>query len=703
MARQAGRFKVITGGAPQRGAPALPLQPESPVSKVPAMAAKYLPLLEKMGIATVSDLLYHIPRRYEDTREIVPLSNLYAGEVQTARVRVRHVSKRMTPYKRMVVVEAALEDDSAIAKAVWFNQPYLVGSLQRTGDLLVSGKVKASPGGFTFQNPEVEWVTAGQRHVGRLAPVYAETKGVSSRRLRSWIEPVLPVTDRIPDRLPDPVWTREGLVPIAEALRQIHFPDTRESIDRARERIAFEELFLLQLAAERARRRRLHGAGIAVPYDVQVAREFVAGLPFKLTDAQRVAAHEILSDLAASGPTNRLLHGDVGSGKTVVAAMAALMTHHAGLQTAVMAPTEILARQHYATLDELLTPHGLPPRLLVGSTSAPARREVMAGLAAGHDALIVGTHALIEDDVVMENLGLAVVDEQHRFGVAQRQKLRQKSGSMPNFLAMTATPIPRSLALTLYGDLDLSELRELPPGRPPVQTRVVPPFERSEAYAFVREQVAAGRQAFVICPLIEDSDRLGVRSATAEYERLRTNVFPDLEIELVHGRMSSREKEQRMSRFVRGEAGILVSTSVVEVGVDVPNATIMLIEGAERFGLAQLHQFRGRVGRGEHASFCLLFEGSIDEEGSRRLEAVASTTSGFELADLDLRLRGAGDVVGLRQHGLPEMLVADLLDMALAQRARSAANAWLDVDPSLTSHPPLTHAMEAYRAVFDLD
>ncbi|MFI5040164.1 MAG: ATP-dependent DNA helicase RecG, partial [Solirubrobacterales bacterium] len=391
----------------------------------------------------------------------------------------------------------------------------------------------------------------------------------------------------------------------------------------------------------------------------------VATLPFKLTDGQRIAGHEILTDLAAPGPMNRLLQGDVGSGKTVVAALAALMTHHAGFQTAVMAPTEILARQHHATLDKLLAGHGLPPRLLVGSTSAAARREILAGLAGGHDSLIVGTHALIENDVAMNHLGLVVVDEQHRFGVAQRRRLRQTSGAMPNYLAMTATPIPRSLSNTLYGDVDLSELREMPPGRQPVETRVVPPEQRSAAYEFVRTEVHKGRQAFVICPLIEESDKLGARSATAEYERLSTTVFPDLRVELLHGRMPAREKAERMDRFVRGDADVLVATSVVEVGVDVPNATIMVIEGAERFGLAQLHQFRGRVGRDQHQSYCLLFEGGIDEEGSERLAAVAATDSGFELAERDLQLRGPGQLVGLRQHGLPEMLAADLLDVAL--------------------------------------
>ena len=679
------------------------LSADFPLNRVAGIGPKQLQRLEKLGILSVRDLLFHLPRRYEDTREVVPLSALQAGAVQTARVRVRNVSQHRSPRKRMVLVQASLEDDGDIVSAVWFNQPFISRQLQSGMELVVSGKVQQARGGLEFRNPAFERVGAGQLHVGVLAPVYPETEGLTSKFLRSRIEPLLTLADSIPDAVPESIRAEEGLMPIAEALRNVHFPASPQLADAARERIAFQEHFLLQLAAERARRRRLTASGVVIPYDVDAARDFVATLPFKLTDGQRVAAHVILTDLAASGPMNRLLQGDVGSGKTVVAAMAALMTHHAGMQTAVMAPTEILARQHAMTLDRLLTPHGLPPRLLVGSTGARARREVIEALAGGHDGMIVGTHALIEDDVVMQSLGLVVVDEQHRFGVAQRQRLRQKSGVMPNFLAMTATPIPRSLALTLYGDVDVSELREMPPGRTPVQTRVVPPYERSAAYDFVREQVQAGRQAFVICPLIEESDKLGVRSATAEYERLRTDVFPDLRVELLHGRMPAREKEARMARFVAGEADLLVSTSVVEVGVDVPNATIMLIEGAERFGLAQLHQFRGRVGRDMHASFCLLFQGGVDEEGSRRLEEVARTRSGFDLADLDLRLRGPGDVVGMRQHGLPEMLAADLLDVALAQRARGAALRWLDTDPSLTAYAPLSEAMNAYRSVFDLD
>jgi len=693
---------------PASPAPVAVPRPETAVTELLGVGPRQAQRLHRLGIATVRDLLFHLPRRYEDTREVHPLRDLRPGpETQTVRARVLHISLRRSPRRGMMLVEADLEDDGARASAIWFNQPFLAKQIQRGDELLLSGKVEFSNrGGLTLRNPAYERVRGGdQRHVGRLVPVYPETEGLTSRFLRERIEPLLPVAAALDDPLPPRVRAAEELLPLAEALRQVHFPDDPALLDRARERLAFEQLFLLQLAVQRARRRRLASGGVVIPYDREKAREFAESLPFRFTEDQRVAAHRILLDMAAEGPMNRLLQGDVGSGKTVVAAMAAHVAHAAGYQTAFMAPTEILARQHHATLRTLLEPHGISVRLLVGSTAQRARREVLDGVAAGHDAVLVGTHALIEDDVVLARLGLIVVDEQHRFGIVQRQRLRAKSPVMPNFLAMTATPIPRSLALTMYGDVDLSEIRELPPGRTPVETQVVAPHARDQAYAFVREQVQQGRQAFVICPLIEESDKLEVRSAVQEFERLSTEVFPDLRVELLHGRMPSKEKDERMQRFAGGEADILVSTSVVEVGVDVPNATVMMIEGAERFGLAQLHQFRGRVGRGAHASHCLLLQGSPDEEGSARLRAVAETRSGFDLAEIDLRLRGPGDVLSseMRQHGLPTMSVGDLLDQAMIRRVAAAAERWLDEDPDLAGHPPLTASMGRYADVYDLD
>jgi ATP-dependent DNA helicase RecG len=680
--------------------------PETPVTGLSGVGQRQAQRLERLGIATVRDLLFHLPRRYEDSREVQGLRDLRPGpEPQAVRARVLHVSMRRSRGRGMALVEATLEDDGARASAVWFNQPFLMNVIHQGDELMLFGKVELGNRGLTLKSPKYEQVRDDQRHVGRLVPVYPETEGLSSRFLRERIEPLLPVAQALDDPLPPRVRAEENLLPLGDALRQVHFPDDPGLLDKARERLAFEQLFLLQLAVQRAKRRRLAGAGVVVEYQPEMARTFTASLPFTLTDSQRVAAYHIFQDMAADGPMNRLLQGDVGSGKTVVAAMAAHMAHAAQYQTAFMAPTEILARQHHVTLTRLLEPHGISVRLLAGSTTQRVRREVLDGIAAGHDDVLVGTHALIEDDVVLSRLGLVVVDEQHRFGIVQRQRLRAKAAVMPNFLAMTATPIPRSLALSMYGDVDLSEIRELPPGRIPVQTTVVQPHARDDAYAFVREQVRQGRQAFVICPLIEESDKLEVRSAVQEYERLRDEVFPDLRVELLHGRMPTREKDEHMQRFVRGEADILVSTSVVEVGVDVPNASVMMIEGAERFGLAQLHQFRGRVGRDAHASYCLLLQGSPDEEGSARLRAVAETQSGFDLAEIDLRLRGPGDVLSseMRQHGLPNVSVGDLLDQAMIKRVSDAAARWLDADPDLVSHPPLTQRMGRYADVYDLD
>ena len=661
--------------------------------------------LARLGIHTARDLVYHLPWRYDDTRDLTPLNDLVPGEEQTSQARVLSVEgPSLSPRKRMVLFKATLEDDSGVAGAVWFGRQFVERHVRPGVEIIVHGKVQTDRGEPSFRNPKYELVKHDQRHVGTLAPVYHETHKLTSRQLRALIEPLVETLgDQLDDVLPPQVLLEERLLPIGDALRAVHAPQDKEDADRGRVRIAFEELFLLHVAAERARRRRALATGVAIPYDVELARTFVRSLPFTLTDMQRVSAHEILTDMASPGPMNRLLQGDVGSGKTVVAALAALMTHAAGWQVAVMAPTEILARQHAATLDSLLTPHGLPPHLLVGSTPEKVRREIIESLAGSHDGLVVGTHALIEDDVLMQDLGLVVVDEQHRFGVAQRQRLRQKSGVTPNFLAMTATPIPRSLSLTVFGDVDMSELRELPPGRLPVQTQVVSTLDRARSYEFVRDQVALGAQVFVICPLIDESDKLGAKSAIAEHEHLQREVFPDLRVELLHGRMPSREKEARMARFAGGDADILVSTSVVEVGVDVPNASVMLIEGAERFGLAQLHQFRGRVGRGTRQSYCLLFEGGIDDTAAHRLAFVATHASGFDLADEDLRQRGPGDVAGLRQHGLPEISAADLIDYAMSMRARAAAHRVLDADPSLTGHPPLLAALDRYSGVFDLD
>jgi ATP-dependent DNA helicase RecG len=656
-----------------------------------------------MGLHTVRDLLRHLPRRHDDQRDRLTLKELRAGQTATAEVVVDSVHSRQARFGRLPMLEAEVSDPTGTASVIWFNQPHLRKVLHPGSSVTIHGKVyRGRQGGMQMKNPDLR--VEGSRHstVGDLKPTYPETAHVTSRWLGPLIIKLLPLAEQFEETLPARVREPLELVSLPTALRQSHAPEDEEQLAMAKQRLGFEELFFPQLAALLARRQRLGKSGTRSPYEVAIAREFVSGLPFKLTDDQRRAAHEILIDLDRPSPMNRLLQGDVGSGKTVVAAMAARMAIAAGYQVVLMAPTEILARQHFQTLRDLLSGYGIWPRLLVGSTNAPQRREVLGGLLAGTDKLVVGTHALIEDAVRLPQLGLCIVDEQHRFGVAQRLRLRDKSDGNPDFLSMTATPIPRSLRLTLYGDLDVSQIRQLPPNRRPVSTQLVEPPGRDEAYRFIRNEVAKGRQGFIICPLIEDSPGVEVRSATAEYERLQTEVLPDLRLTLLHGRQPAREKAERMEAFAAGEFDLLVATSVIEVGVDVPNATFIAIENADHFGLAQLHQLRGRVGRGDHESYCLLFAEGDDPLGATRLKALIDHHDGFELAEIDLRLRGAGDPYGLLQHGFPEMRVGDLLDDGLRERARTAAERVLAADPTLKDQV-LRRGIRGYQVVFEFD
>ncbi len=660
--------------------------------------------LLRLGCRTVADLLRAVPRRHVDQRQRVEIADLREEMEVTVQAEVLRLHARPARARRLTVLEGLVQDSSGQVAVVWFNQRYLAQRLQPGSRVLLHGRVVARRGGgLQLHNPDVEVGEGSGHQVGILTPVYHETEGLSSRWLRHRIPPLLPIADRLPDPLPDDLRREEGLLPLGQALRQAHFPASPAELAAARERLAFDEVFLVQVAAQRARLRRQATPGVRIPFDAEVARTFVAGLPFRLTRDQRVAAWEVLRDMDRPQPMSRLLQGDVGTGKTVVAALASRMAVHAGYQAVVMAPTELLAHQHLDTLQQLLQPSGILPRLLVGSSPARQRREVLAGLAGGHDPVVVGTHALLEPAVRFNRLGLCVVDEQHRFGVAQRLQLRAKAERMPDVLTMTATPIPRSLQLTVYGDLDCSRIRERPPGRRPVATRLVEPPARAQAYAFIREAVGQGRQGYVICPLIDASPTVVARSATEEYQRLQRAVFPDLRCTLLHGRLPAREKAERMAAFAGGAVDLLVATSIVEVGVDVPNATLMAIEGAGRFGLAQLHQFRGRIGRGAHASHCLLFvDPDTDRAARARLEALVAHDSGFELAELDLQLRGAGDAYGVRQHGMPEMQVASLNDLVLQERTRRAATRVLERDPGLRDRR-LRQALADYGTVFELD
>ena len=660
---------------------------------------------ERLGVRTVGDALRYYPYRHHDFTHAVPVSQLRVGVEQTVHGTIDRAQEvRMGRAGRLRSTEAWLSDDSgARVQLIWFNQPFMARQLAPGTHVAVSGMVSAFRGRPAFNNPELERADASGTHTGRLVPVYHLTAGLPQRRLRDVLATLLErFADRLADPLPASLRERHALLPLVTAVRQAHYPDSTDALAAARRRLAFDELLAIQIGVV-GRKRLWQAQGDAPQLDGRAAAAaFCATLPYALTGAQQRALDDVLADLARPVPMARLLEGDVGSGKTVVALAAMLGVVAAGAQAVLMAPTEVLAEQHFRTICALLAGEPAPPLhglvslpflprplrvvLLTGATRARERRDALDAIRHGGAQIVLGTHALIQGGVEFERLALAIVDEQHRFGVMQRSALREKGGS-PHLLVMTATPIPRSLALTVYGDLDLSVIDELPPGRVPIETRWLPPDRRREAFDVLRAEVAAGRQGFVICPLVEGSDTVSSRAATEEYERLRTREFPELadRIALLHGRMPAADKERAMAAFATNEAAILVSTSVVEVGIDVPNATVMLIEGADRFGLAQLHQFRGRVGRGNDPSVCFLLADDPTPEAEERLSLVARTRDGFALAQADLELRGPGDTFGTRQAGVPSLHVASLLDPQLIATTRREAELLLDADPRLTT------------------
>ncbi|MFH1085275.1 MAG: ATP-dependent DNA helicase RecG [Chloroflexota bacterium] len=662
--------------------------------------------LERLDLRTIRDLLYHLPRRYDDYGNLKAINRLVVGEEVTIVAAVRRVHSDRTHTGRSVV-RVALTDGTGTVEALWFNQPYLARRFVEGGEIVVSGRVDQHLGRLRFSAPEWEPLQRQLLHTGRLVPVYPLTEGLSGRWLRRLIRTTLDQwAPRILDPLPEGIRRRSGLMELPTALEQIHFPDSQATLAQARERLAFDELLLLQLGVLRHRQawQAQRARALVVPHDEIEA--FTATLPFQLTGAQRRAVADILADLSKPVPMCRLLQGDVGSGKTIVAVIAALAAARNGLQVAVMAPTAILAEQHHITFARLLEGYqGIHCALLVSGMPAAERARAQAEIAAGQAQVIVGTHALIQEAADYARLGLVVVDEQHRFGVEQRAALRAKGDALPpHLLTMTATPIPRTLALTVYGDLDVSVLGELPPGRQPVVTVVRDHGSRERIYAFVRAQIKEGRQAFIICPLVEESEHSAAKSAVAEHQRLQEQVFTQHRVGLLHGRLSAEDKERAMAAFRARDYDIMVSTSVVEVGVDVPNATVMLVEGAERFGLAQLHQFRGRVGRGEHQSYCILLSDDPSEQALERLRAMEETNDGFALAEKDLALRGPGQLLGVRQSGLPELRVARLGDMRVLDKARREAQALLESDPDLAApdHAALAASVAHFWAQADM-
>ena len=661
---------------------------DSPVTKLPGIKDAIGKKLANLGVRVIGDFLTLYPRRYDDYRSLKTINQLQYGEEVTVIAQVWETATRQSRQGRPIV-SSMLSDGTATIEAVWFNQPWLVNKLRPGVQVVLSGKVDEHLGRLVFQAPEWEELDKNLIHTGRIVPIYPLTQGITAKWLRGQIKSTLDYwTRRLSDYLPAETCQRLGLLQLDEAIRQMHFPDDWDKLEAARRRLAFDEFLMIQLGVLRQRQAWQAQKGRPVNISQEAVESLLPALPFQLTQAQRKTLDEIGADLKRDIPMGRLLQGDVGSGKTVVALAAMVLGVLDGGQAAILAPTEILAEQHFQGMSNLLLSIGQALdrqfiiRLLTGSTSTVERKELFEDLGQGKIDILVGTHAIIQSNVEFNDLRLAVVDEQHRFGVEQRAALRNK-GFNPHMLVMTATPIPRTLALTIYGDLDLSIIDEMPPGRQKIETRWLTPRERERAYSFIRSQVEQGRQAFIICPLVEASDKTEARSAIEEHQRLQTKIFPRLKLGLLHGRLKGDDKEKVMAAFRDKQTHVLVSTSVVEVGIDVPNATVMLVEGANRFGLSQLHQFRGRVGRGEHQSYCLLLADALTPEAERRLQVIERTSNGFELAEQDLEMRGPGEFFGTRQSGLPDLKLVKLSDTRLLELARREAQLIFAEDPDL--------------------
>ena len=675
---------------------------ESPLTELKGIGDAQAKKFAVLGIRTVGDLLDYFPRRYEDYSVITPVSKLQPGVVTVEAV-VKQAAGRYVR-RGMHITEAVASDSSGSVRLIWFNQPYRAAALKAGQKYFISGDYQLRRQRFTILNPSVEMVSDLPLNTARILAVYRETKGLASRQIRLAVQPALELLKSLLETLPAQIIKDQRLISRAEAVAAIHQPQSADHLEKARRRLGFEEVFQLTLASLLNKRENQHETALAIPFDEKLARDFVKHLPFKLTDAQRRTVWQIYQDLQKIEPMNRLIEGDVGSGKTAVAAMAALMVLAESKQAALMAPTELLARQHADTIHSLLKPLGRQDSvaMLVGSLKPAQKAKARAAIKTGKAGFIIGTQALIQEKVDMHQLALIIVDEQHRFGVDQRKTLMTKAGHMPHVLSLTATPIPRSLALTLYGELDISVLDQKPAGRQEVITELASPNSRAQLYQTIDKELAEGRQMFVVCPLITESAVVEAHSAEKIYEQLSKKDFKHRRVGLLHGKLKPTEKQAVMERFVRHELDIVVSTTVIEVGVDVPNASIMLIEGPERFGLAQLHQLRGRVGRGSAQGYCyLLLSGS--KSPNRRLRALESSNDGFKLAELDLELRGPGAIYGTLQHGQLDLRIAKLTDTKLIAAARRAAQELLDSGEDLLQYKQLMQHVNRFRAVTNLN
>ncbi|MFN3729587.1 MAG: ATP-dependent DNA helicase RecG [Fimbriimonadaceae bacterium] len=700
---------------------------DTEVQYLPGVGPKLAKPMQKLGLRTVRDVLYHFPRRYEDRSNLPPLSQVRAGEWVTVKGLITNVDARPTR-SGFSILRATLTDGLGQITLVWFNQPWVAPKLRRDqGMVLAYGQAKAANWGLEMANPEWEWIEDEDEadEFARLMPVYPATEGLTQKQLRrAAASAVQRCADQVVETLPETFRKSLRLAPLVWSMRQIHQPDHLDAARQARSRLVFDEFFAMQLALAMRRAEAGHELGIRFPIselehraEAQIgnlfssdAAELTQGggfwglahrmLPFDLTGAQRRVLQEIFRDMESPHPMNRLVQGDVGSGKTAVAACAMLAAVCCGYQAAMMAPTEILAEQHARNLGRLFEPLGIHVVLMVGKLTAKQRQKARDEAASGVAQIVVGTHALVQEGVSFAKLGLIVVDEQHRFGVMHRKSLLSKGYGNPDVLVMTATPIPRTLTMTLYGDLDVSIIDELPPGRSPIITHLKPPDARENVYRGVRAMIDAGRQAYVVCPLVAESDKMQAQAAEDLHYRLSQETFPDLEVGLLHGQMKPKDKEAIMDRFRAGEIQVLVSTTVIEVGVDVPNASVMVIEDAHRFGLAQLHQLRGRVGRGPHQSYCILIADTKNPETEERMQVIAATADGFKIAEEDLRIRGPGEIAGTKQHGDLDFKLADLVqDSRLLEVSREAATRLIATDPNLSrpEHAALLEQVLAKR------